>query len=82
MKRDEILIQVCGTASSGKSTIQLLIADALRDLGFYVQVNSKDHSNELNMRKNLSDARIKGVVDRVETVTIEEVQTKRRTHER
>ena len=44
--RNELVIHVVGTSASGKSAIQLIIAEALKDKGFNVKINSSDHESE------------------------------------
>jgi ABC-type glutathione transport system ATPase component len=78
---DEIQIHVVGTSGSGKTTIQILIADALRAQGFDVHVETKpDFNTESDLRKRYdmySEDRGAAIRSRVKKITINEVQAKR-----
>ncbi len=75
--RNELEIHVVGTSASGKSTIQLIIAEALKDKGFNVKINSSDHESEddfFDTYKNNQELRESSVLKLNDLITINEVQ--------
>jgi Ni2+-binding GTPase involved in maturation of urease and hydrogenase len=75
--RDELEIHVVGTAASGKSAVQLIIADALKDKGFNVKINSIDHESEeefFEYYRTNKEKREEGVRQLNNLITINEVQ--------
>jgi len=87
--RNELVIHVVGTSASGKSAIQLIIAEALKDKGFNVKINSSDHESEddfFDTYKNNQELRESSVLKLNDLITINEVQsvkkfkTKQRWH--
>jgi pantothenate kinase-related protein Tda10 len=75
--RNELEIHVVGTSASGKSTIQLIIAEALKEKGFNVKINSIDHESEeefYDFYKTNQDKREGGVREINDLITINEVQ--------
>jgi adenylylsulfate kinase-like enzyme len=81
LTRNKLEIHVVGTAASGKSAIQLIIAEALKEKGFNVKVNSIDHESEEEFFSNYKtnqEARESGVRELNELITINEVQSVKR----
>ena len=75
--RNELEIHIVGTSASGKSTIQLIIAEALKDKGFNVKINSSDHESEddfFDTYKNNQELRESSVLKLNDLITINEVQ--------
>ena len=75
--RNELVIHVVGTSASGKSAIQLIIAEALKDKGFNIKINSSDHETEddfFDTYKNNQELRESSVLKLNDLITINEVQ--------
>jgi pantothenate kinase-related protein Tda10 len=75
--RNELVIHIVGTSASGKSAIQLIIAEALKDKGFNVKINSSDHESEddfFETYKNNQELRESSVLKMNDLITINEVQ--------
>ena len=75
--RNELVIHVIGTSASGKSAIQLIIAEALKDKGFNIKINSSDHETEddfFDTYKNNQELRESSVLKLNDLITINEVQ--------
>ena len=73
----KIKINVVGQTASGKSTIQMIIADALRREGFNVKLNSVDFINVKQLREYAEPhytLRKMAVAKKIEEVEINEVQ--------
>ena len=74
---DEIEIHVVGQTAVGKTTIQILIADALRAQGFEVHVNTKpDYRDERELRSRIdvyNEDKCDAIRSRVKKITINEV---------
>ena len=79
--RNELVIHVVGTSASGKSTIQLIIAEALKDKGFNVKINSSDNESEddfFETYKNKQELIEASVLKLNDLITINEVQSIKR----
>lgn len=75
--RNELVIHVVGTSASGKSAILLIIAEALKDKGFNIKINSSDHETEddfFDTYKNNQELRESSVLKLNDLITINEVQ--------
>ena len=74
---DEIKIHVVGSTGTGKTTIQIIIADALRANGFNVEVLTKpDFDSERRLRRYVDiydEDRHNKIRNRVKKITINEV---------
>lgn len=79
--RNELVIHVVGTSASGKSAIQLIIAEALKDKGFNVKINSSDNESEddfFETYKNKQELREASVLKLNDLIIINEVQANKR----
>lgn len=77
MGPNELAVHVVGTANTGKSTIQLIIAQALKEHGFNVEVTSNDFDTEeefIQAHEPTQYERIEAVKDKIDLITINEVQ--------
>jgi ABC-type oligopeptide transport system ATPase subunit len=77
-EQDEIQIHVVGRCGSGKTTIQVLIADVLREYGFNVYVETRpDYRDETDLRRNQDlyrEQRYESIKKNIRQITINEVQ--------
>ena len=83
--RNELVIHVVGTSASGKSAIQLIITEALKDKGFNVAINSSDHESEdvfFDTYKNNQEQRESSVLKLNDLITINEVQAVKKIKQR
>jgi ABC-type dipeptide/oligopeptide/nickel transport system ATPase component len=81
LDRNELEVHIVGTSASGKSAIQLIIAEALRDKGFNIKINSIDHESEEEFFETYTkfrDLREDGVRELNDLITINEVQSVKR----
>ena len=79
--RNELVIHVVGTSASGKSAIKLIIAEALKDKGFNVKINSSDNESEddfFETYKNKQELREASVLKLNDLIIINEVQANKR----
>jgi nucleoside-triphosphatase THEP1 len=78
---DEISVHVVGHSGTGKTTIQIIIADALRANGFNVDVETNpDFRDETELRKRYdmySEDRCDAIRSRIKKITVHETQAKR-----
>ena len=80
MKNNELAVHVVGTANTGKSTIQLIISQALKEHGFNVELTSNDFDSEeelIQAHTQTQSERIEAVKEKINLITINEVQAVR-----
>jgi|TARA_R110000824_G_scaffold291588_4_gene480096 uridine kinase len=71
----ELVINIIGASASGKSTIQKLINDTLRNNGFKTEVNSLDDPSYPIMDE---EARLRAIITKNKKIIINEVQAIRK----
>lgn len=77
MKQNEITINVLGVAGSGKTTVQLLISEVLKEYGFEVEIQNNDFTNEAQLRKHMNfnpEDRLNATLKKTKKITIIETQ--------
>ena len=78
---NEITINVVGYSATGKSTIQLLIADTLRSYGFNVNVNvTPDYKDEQDLRyyhKIYGEDILESIHKKIKQINVNEVRAQR-----
>lgn len=74
LETNEIDIHVVGYSASGKSTIQHLISQVLKDYGFNVIVKSTDYDGIAPKTPEELDLRLSSVLEKNKSITINEVQ--------
>ncbi len=80
MGPNELAVHVVGTANTGKSTIQLIISQALKEHGFNVEVTSNDFDSEedlIQAHVPTQFERIEAVKEKINLITVNEVQAVR-----
>jgi len=74
LERNEIDINVVGYSATGKSTIQYLISQVLKDYGFNVVVRSNDHEWIISQPYRELEKRMDIVIKSNRVININEVQ--------
>ena len=81
MGPNELAVHVIGTANTGKSTIQLIIAQVLKEHGFNIEVVSQDFDSEeelIQAHVPTQYERTEAVKEKLDLITIYETQAIRR----
>ena len=75
---DEIQIHVVGRCGTGKTTIQILIADMLREYGFNVHIETRpDYRDEMDLRRNQDlyrEQRYESIRKNIKEISVNSVQ--------
>lgn len=74
LNRDEIDINVIGYSATGKSAIQHLISQVLKDYGFNVVLRSNDYEGVAPLSNEDLEKRMNSVLEKHKVININEVQ--------